>query len=79
MKIQIRRGVFETNSSSTHSLQICTKEEFDQWVDGKLLLDSYDEKFVTADSIKTLTEDEKKSVKEWYDKRRQKYLMTPFR
>ena len=73
MKRQIRFGVFETNSSSTHSLQICTKDEFNRWVDGELLLDSYNDNFVTADSIKTLTEDEKKNVKEWYDKRRQKY------
>ncbi len=25
---QIRQGVFETNSSSTHSMCICTEEEF---------------------------------------------------
>lgn len=73
MKRQIRFGVFETNSSSTHSLQICTKDEFNRWVNGELLLDSYNDNFVTADSIKTLTEYEKKNVKEWYDKRRQKY------
>ena len=29
MKRKIRRGVFETNSSSTHSLTICTEEEFE--------------------------------------------------
>ena len=26
---QIRQGVFETNSSSTHSLCICTKKEYE--------------------------------------------------
>lgn len=36
MKIQIRRGVFETNSSSTHSLQICSKEEYEAWKAGDL-------------------------------------------
>lgn len=72
MKRQIRRGVFESNSSSTHSLQICTKEEFDKWKNGELLLDSYNDNFVTADSIKTLTE-EKEHVKQLYDKRKQKY------
>ena len=73
MKRQIRRGVFESNSSSTHSLQICTKEEFDKWVDGKLLLDSYDEKFIIAESIKSLTDEEKENVKKEYDQKKQKY------
>jgi hypothetical protein len=36
---QIRFGVFETNSSSTHSLTICTSEEWEQFLDGKLVLD----------------------------------------
>lgn len=29
--LQVRQGVFETNSSSTHTLNICTQEEFDAW------------------------------------------------
>lgn len=35
---QIRKNVFETNSSSTHSLTMCSKDEFDMWVKGELLL-----------------------------------------
>ena len=35
MKRQIRRGVFETNSSSTHSLTMCSEEEFEQWKNGE--------------------------------------------
>lgn len=31
MKRQVRRGVFETNSSSTHSLTMCSEEEFEAW------------------------------------------------
>ena len=31
MKRQIRRGVFETNSSSTHSLCIMMKADYDKW------------------------------------------------
>lgn len=42
MKVQVRRGVFETNSSSTHSLTMCSKTDYDKWRDGELLLnDSY--------------------------------------
>ena len=38
MKRQIRRGVFETNSSSTHSLVMCLKSDYDRWANGELLL-----------------------------------------
>lgn len=38
-KISIRRGVFETNSSSTHSLSVCDKTDFDKWVNGELIAD----------------------------------------
>ena len=34
---QIRKNVFETNSSSTHTLAICTEDEYKDWQDGKLL------------------------------------------
>ena len=44
MKIQIRRGVFETNSSSTHSLQI-TKGSIDSVRDNifKAIIEQYKE------------------------------------
>jgi len=35
MKYQIRKSAFETNSSSTHTLTICTQDEFDQFKQGK--------------------------------------------
>ena len=33
--IQIRNKVFETNSSSTHSLVICTEDEFNKFESGE--------------------------------------------
>ena len=36
MKMQIRQGVFETNSSSVHSITMCTQNEFDDWRNGKI-------------------------------------------
>ena len=45
----IRRGVFETNSSSTHSISIVSKAEFDKWGDGELLFERYGEKFYTQE------------------------------
>lgn len=38
MKRQIRRRVFETNSSSMHSLTMCLESDYDKWEAGKLLL-----------------------------------------
>ena len=36
--IQIRRNVFETNSSSTHSITMCMQDEYDRWVKGEVFL-----------------------------------------
>ena len=30
----IRLGTFETNSSSTHSMVICSEEEYEKWANG---------------------------------------------
>ena len=43
---QIRRNVFETNSSSTHSITMCMKSEFDKWVKGELVWDKWGDKLV---------------------------------
>lgn len=32
--LNIRRNTFETNSSSTHSMVIAMKDDFDKWVNG---------------------------------------------
>lgn len=47
MKIQIRRRVFETNSSSIHSLILCTREQWDEFISGALVADFYSEKLVS--------------------------------
>ena len=38
MKRQIRRGVFETNSSSVHSLTMCMESDYNRWDKEKLYL-----------------------------------------
>lgn len=38
MKRQIRRGVFETNSSSVHSITMCLKKDYDRWKKEELFL-----------------------------------------
>ena len=46
MKIQIRRGTFETNSSSVHSITMCIKSDFDRWIRGELIWDKWNDKLV---------------------------------
>lgn len=58
--IQIRHGVFETNSSSTHSLTICTEEEFEKWVHGEMFFDSDYERLVEKKIVLELDEEESK-------------------
>lgn len=43
---QIRVGVFETNSSSTHSLTIVSEEDYVKWQSGELLLNTNKEELV---------------------------------
>lgn len=47
--IQIRNGVFETNSSSTHTLQIVSAEEYRKLEKEELLLNRYTKELVTLD------------------------------
>lgn len=44
----IRRNVFETNSSSTHSLIICSDKMYKDWKDKRVVYDRYDAEFVAA-------------------------------
>ena len=55
--IKIRKGVFETNSSSTHSMIICSKEDYEALEAGKLFIKLWSERLITyEDAIKELRE-----------------------
>ena len=56
--IQIRQGVFETNSSSTHTLAICTQEEWDKLKSGEYLVNEWE----ITDMI---SNDDPKAVNDW--------------
>lgn len=64
MKRQIRRGVYETNSSSSHSITMCSEEEFEKWKDGKLLFDSWKEEFV---DVVNLSNNQKEDARKEYE------------
>ena len=63
MIFQVRQGMFETNSSSTHTLTICSKDDFDKWKHGEVFwldndwhkLDT-NKNFVTPEELKELAE-----------------------
>lgn len=61
MKKQIRRSVFETNSSSTHTLTIATKKQFEAWKKNELYLDKWNNRFIV------LNEETQKQHSEGYD------------
>lgn len=49
--IQVRNNIFETNSSSVHTLTLCSQEDFNKWKQGELIWDYGDEELVEPDSI----------------------------
>lgn len=53
--IKIRERTFETNSSSTHSIAICTEAEYKDWQQGKLLFNKdcfqVNEQFLSREQV----------------------------
>ena len=56
--IQIRRNLFETNSSSTHSITMCTKSDYEKWEKGELVYDMNHEKLIPASEVKEIEDGE---------------------
>ena len=66
----IRMGTFETNSSSTHSIAICTKDQYEKWTKGKLYLNdcgSYYDKDNILEGKDFITKDEAINFLKHYD------------
>jgi hypothetical protein len=68
MKTSIRKGVFETNSSSTHSITICTKDQYKSFVNNELYIDIYREKLITQEELEGMFEKYNKEYEEKYGK-----------
>ena len=51
MKKQVRMGVFETNSSSIHSLCIVSEEEMNDWKDGKTAFCNWTKEFKEVENL----------------------------
>ena len=46
---KIRKGLFETNSSSIHSLSILSKKDYEKWKNGELYFDEFS--LLTKDEV----------------------------
>lgn len=51
MRRQVRRNVFETNSSSVHSITMCSRETYSKWAKGELYKDYLEGIFKTREEI----------------------------
>ena len=60
MKRQVRRGVFETNSSSVHSITMCSGDTYSKWERGELYKERYGSSFATREEIINELKAEKK-------------------
>ena len=73
--LQIRRGVFEANSSSTHSVTIMEKEKYTKWDLGIYYYNYDSDSFETIDEIiKKYERDTNKKFKSIEDNNFQYYL-----
>lgn len=68
---QIRYGVFETNSSSTHSLVICNDDDYKRWKSGELVFDSNKDTFVL---VQDLSQAQMKEAEELYNSVKTSYM-----
>ena len=62
--IQIRRNIFETNSSSVHSMTMCTEATWLKWEKGLLVHDNMEERFRTKEEFYDEFKDEEEYIEE---------------
>ncbi len=55
MKLQIRQGLFETNSSSVHSLTMCTLKDYSDFKNGKKFWHQWEERLVDEKDAHSLS------------------------
>ncbi len=72
MKVSIRHGVFETNSSSTHAVALLSDEEYKKYQNEEIMISRYGE-FITREEYDALKEKAKQRAinnikRAWEDK-----------
>ena len=76
---QIRRGLFETNSSSTHSLTMCDKDTYERWKNGELLFDIAFKEFVENEGQIVNCRESRYCTYEGYDEYVNRIFLKPFK
>ena len=66
MKV-IRLGIFETNSSSTHTMVIMPEEDFNKWRTGEILKYKWDNTFVSKEEADGIINKLKKDYAKEYN------------
>lgn len=61
--ISVRQNVFETNSSSTHSLCVCTEEDYEKFVRGETMYNTWSDEFLSKESYENLDDGDKYDYK----------------
>ena len=62
----IRQKTFETNSSSTHSITIMSKDDFQRWEDGEIFKEPYNDNFIEKDEVG-------KYLKDYYEENKESF------
>lgn len=52
--IKIRNNTFETNSSSTHSMVIGLRSQIEDWIEGRLVYDYNNDKFISLEAAREI-------------------------
>lgn len=66
MKQVIRRSCFETNSSSVHSITMCSHDDWDKWIDEEMVWDRDTEKLVEiSPEIEDYINQSKNGLQSW--------------
>lgn len=72
--IKIRYGVFETNSSSVHSLILCSDEEYKALEKHQLYYNRWDDHFMTREEVRETIVRLYKNDKRWFEEAWNEFL-----
>ena len=72
--IKIRYGVFETNSSSVHSLIMCSDEEYKAFERHQLYYNRWEHYFMTREEVRAKIVELYKRDKRWFEEAWEEFL-----
>lgn len=61
----IRKGVFETNSSSVHAMCICTEDDYNKWAEDNCYIDFLEGEIYTEEELRKIFEEDDTSINDF--------------